>query len=166
MSGPTYDIPSYRNLSCAEVCKYGTYVFDPTTSNLETCGLWTTVSRDFTFTSSSPENLTPFLSVGLKYNTSDESQTYVDVITACFQVLSIAVKSTSFQGSQTLPSACTPEVLFTRLQTNLSLGGLGEDVLGLDGPNTTLALQACVEQVCSPRRLNSDLAGIGVGNAQ
>lgn len=90
--------PVITNVSCAHICHDSASIFSPKTSNLVTCGLWSTILT--AYTTFGPGNaLLPnqndesavlfnrFEEVGLNLGSIEYASAYADTISSCLQLL-------------------------------------------------------------------------------
>lgn len=153
-------VPSFNNASCAQVCNDTVSLFDSRTHNLETCGLWLTslVNPVPPGSSNSVDFLPKFSSVGLNTSAYQYNITYADAISSCLVDFGFRVKLGSVSAG-TVSSGCTNTLLFPFSTTaSLNTGGFQD----FDDWMSSSALKACLNDICSPRRLSPDLVGIGV----
>ena len=143
-------------VSCAQVCNDSTVLFQNQSSNLVTCGIWTTI----VVASGANESHNPFdpdflqlkpafADVGLVPSMYQYTASYADTISDCLEFIYHNSKEWSFSDDGNTVAACTRNDLFPFLTP---------------GPvtSTTQALEDCLKSICSPLTMNPDLAGIGV----
>ena len=84
---------------------------------------------------------------------------YADLIASCLQTIYLRiVLGTEQFVAGTIPNACTADQIFSPTFT-----GHSNETLIIQALNPmTFSLRTCLDQICSPLSLNSDLAGIGV----
>ncbi|KAM0805355.1 hypothetical protein BDR22DRAFT_394050 [Usnea florida] len=143
-------------VSCAQVCNDSTVLFQNQSSNLVTCGIWTTIVAASGANESNnpfdpdPLNLMPaFASHGLVPSIYQYTASYADTISDCLGFIYHNIKEWSFADNGDTAAACTRNDLFPILT---------------QGPvsSTIRALDDCLNSICSPLTMNPDLAGIGV----
>lgn len=146
-------------IGCSHVCNNRTSLFFAQTTNLVTCGIWTSLilaSSIFDIkgtllekNESIIQHLDPFhKDVNLKANDSQSVSIYADTISSGFGAIYEIVRTASFADDGTIPSACTKGSIFPA------------DIYWRDGYQSPVI--DCVQEICSPLTLNPDLAGIGM----
>ena len=154
---------SQSDASCTKVCNDSLSLFEEQTSNLVTCGLWTSLASasselnaDNVWVQSNDSSyekvLQHFEGVNLTNDTFKYASSYAALISDCMEIIYLNVKENSFSDDGQVPSACTKEQLFPL--------GSAEDAVQYP----TKALGDCIDSICSPLTLNPDLAGIGVSS--
>ena len=143
-------------VSCAQVCNHSAVLFQDQSSNLVTCGIWTTIvgarganESQNPFDPDLLQLMQTFANVGLIPSIYQYTASYAETISDCLQFIYRNIKEYSFSDNGDTAVACTRNDLFQFLNP---------------GPfnSTTQALQDCLKSICSPLTLNPDLAGIGV----
>ena len=143
-------------VSCAQVCNDSELLFQDQSSNLVTCGIWTTIvganganESDNPFDPDLLQLMPTFANFGLVPSLYQYTTSYADTISDCLEFIYRNVKEWSFSDNGDTAAACTRNDLFPFLTP---------------GPvnSTTQALEDCLKSICSPVTLNPDLAGIGV----
>lgn len=143
-------------VSCAQVCNDSIALFQDQSSNLVTCGIWTTIVG----ARGANEGLNPFdpdllqlmptfANFGLVPSIYQYTVSYADTISNCLEFIYHNIKEWSFSDNGDTAEACTGNDLFPFLTQGYV-------------SSTTQALEDCLKSICSPRTLNPDLAGIGV----
>lgn len=146
--------------SCAEVCSDTRSLFYSPSSNLATCATWSSYINENALPRGN--NLTEaFSAVGLYLNDS-ASSIYANTIAQCFIDFYAAGKHTQLLTDLMIPAECTSARIFPNRTTDPYLIGI------LKEPDSGVRLgissaKNCIEAICSPRTLDPDLAGIGVG---
>ena len=144
------------NVSCAQVCNDSAILFQNLSSNLVTCGIWTTiVGASGANESHNPfdpdllQLMSTFANFGLVPGIYQYTTSYADTISDCLEFIYRNIKEWSFSDNGDTAAACTRNDLFPILTP---------------GPvnSTTQALADCLNAICSPLTMNPDLAGIGV----
>lgn len=156
----TQDNISFENVSCAQVCNDTLSLFDSRKHNLETCGLWlTSLFNPAPPDSSSIVDLLPqFSKVGLDTSAYQYRIIYANTISTCLVDFSVRSKLGTYSDG-TVSSSCTTSLLFPFSTTPSLVSTPGESYKVWTDSS---ALKACLDDISSPKRLNPDLAGIGV----
>lgn len=173
------------DVNCSHVCNSSQWLFLPETANLVTCGEWSTLLAGIwnafqviPIEMHFADALKPFKAIGLEaddvdprdlegvdwggngdyagHNAIKHAIVTASLITSCFA--NMYSRANSFSSDTTanpVPFECTINGLFMPRYR----GGdtLPELLQPLDA-----GLKTCLEKMCSPRNLNTDLAGIGV----
>lgn len=176
-------VPTIAN--CTQVCNDSTSLFTSPSNNLVVCGLWTQVIAYETYIGPGNSILPPnnysnpfdvfamqdeviegidptlFEPIGLNLNNAD-TPSYADIISGCLMDIYITVNVNASNVKDTVPSACTKNKLFPLLTneswTSPQFSSLLEDEL----QHVPYSIRDCIDAICSPRTVNSDVAGIGV----
>ena len=166
-------------VDCAEVCTSMDYLDTPwipenfTTrteiqmSNLNTCGLYTAValiSRNFDLylidSSYRDSNSLRFQQVGL--NVSNVTQVLTTLaIVATYLVTLFDIAS---QGLKTVDNYGDDDFVCLDIYPSMVSSGEGVHLNLREGWDYLATVHHCVNDICAPRQLNEDLAGIGVSS--
>lgn len=145
--------------SCTGVCDNASYLLEPDhPENMMTCGLWSTLTMMHIYgadTVSDDAGPIPASILLERFNPLDLDDKNASLASASRNAISTAMiamlrltRIATYQGN-TLGGPCSEQVLFPPAPFQFN----GD----LSGP-----LHECVNAICSPSSLNSDLGGIGV----
>ena len=138
-------------------------------NNLATCGLWALMVN---VCSRSPQRmhndgLEAFVPLGLDYQNATYASTATKAVSAVLSAFYLRTSSSTSGYDERIPLFCSEQQLFPLFTQESPLYDIDRfRTYSGANSNAVLPLWYCVEKICSPRSLDPDLGGIGVGHAQ
>lgn len=142
--------------NCAAVCNETGLLSDSAMSdNLLTCGMFAALATTRQYTANATASLANFRHLGLDPDNMTSTNIVMDTIGYTLSTLYIQLSSWGISYDESsIPEACSGHNIFIR--PNNLYQEIHHATL------STGELQSCVDSICSPRRLDPDLGGVGV----
>lgn len=146
---------------CAEVCIESVELIDPgRPNNLLTCGLFSSLTMLNYYAVQMPSVaplpksrvdtlLEPFSRLGLDANNETHSYATRNAVSECLSELYQVTRVQTSKGQEVSTGPCSEQLLYPFQASEFST-------------NIAEPLLSCVNAICAPRTLNSDLGGVGV----
>lgn len=167
--------PNVSIQSCTDICTHISALIDPLLpNNLLTCGLWASLvgSEKSRTPDMDNKDLVPFISLGLDYKDVTYANRVQDTVWMTLHLMFTGLAagtSTSTMTTGAVHINCSSLILFAK---NSSVSRYAASHLQRTSPSWShnsgearylTTVSSCLSNICVPKELNPDLAGIGVG---